>query len=40
RFKQYGIELSRKTIAHWMIKSSNLLNLIYQRLKEMALRKN
>ncbi len=36
-FKQYGIELSRKTMAQWMIKSGSLLNLIYQRLKEIQL---
>ncbi len=36
-FKQYRIELSRKTMADWMIKSSNLLTPIYQRLKEMQL---
>ena len=36
-FKQYGIELSRKTMADWMIKSSELLMAIYQRLKAMQL---
>ncbi len=36
-FKQYGIELSRKTMADWMIKSSELLMTIYQRLKEIQL---
>ena len=36
-FKQYGIELSRKTMADWMIKSSELLAPIYQRLKAIQL---
>jgi len=36
-FKQYGIELSRKTMADWMIKSSHLLQRIYQQLKETLL---
>ena len=31
-FKQHGIELSRKTMASWMIKSSELLEPVYQRL--------
>ena len=36
-FKQYGIELSRKTMADWMIKSSRLLQRIHQRLHEILL---
>jgi transposase len=36
-FKQYGIELSRKTMADWMIKSSELLTPIYQRLRTIQL---
>jgi len=36
-FKQYGIELSRKTMADWMIKSSRLLKRIHQRLHEILL---
>ena len=36
-FKQYGIELSRKTMADWMIKSSELLVPIYQQLKTIQL---
>ena len=36
-FKQYGIELSRKTMADWMIKSSELLTPIYQRLQTIQL---
>ncbi len=36
-FKQYGIELNRKSMAEWMIKSSHLLEGIYQRLKTIQL---
>jgi len=36
-FKQYGIELSRKTLASWMMQSSQLLLGIYQRLKHIQL---
>jgi len=36
-FKQYGIELSRKTMANWMIRCSELLIPIYQRLKTIQL---
>jgi len=36
-FKQYGIELSRKTMADWMIRCSELLVPIYQRLKTIQL---
>jgi len=39
-FKQYGIELSRKTMADWMIKSSELLIPIYQRLKTIQLQQS
>jgi len=39
-FKQYGIELSRKTMADWMIKSSELLVPIYQRLKTIQLQQS
>ncbi len=39
-FKQYGIELSRKTMADWMIKSSELLTGIYQYLKTMQLQQS
>jgi len=39
-FKQYGIELSRQTMADWMIRSSELLMPIYQRLKAMQLQQN
>ena len=36
-FRQYGIDLSRKTMADWMIKSSELLIPIYDRLKAVQL---
>ena len=36
-FKQYSIELSRKTMADWMIRCSELLVPIYQRLKTIQL---
>jgi transposase len=36
-FKQAGIGLSRKTQAEWMIKSSALLDVMYQRLKTIQL---
>ena len=36
-FKQYGIQLSRKTMSDWMIRSSEQLTLIYQRLKTIQL---
>ncbi|WDE09111.1 IS66 family transposase [Thalassomonas viridans] len=37
-FKQYGIELSRKTMADWMIKMGHLLEPLYQRLKTELLK--
>jgi transposase len=39
-FKQYGIALSRKTMADWMIKSSRLLQRIHQRLHEILLQQS
>ncbi len=39
-FKQYGIELSRKTMADWMIKSSEFLEPVYQRLYQDQLRQS
>ena len=36
-FKQYGIELSRKTMADWMIKSGDLFTPLYARLQEVLL---
>jgi transposase len=39
-FKQYGIELSRKTMADWMIRCSELLVPIYQRLKTIQLQQS
>ena len=39
-FRQYGIELSRKTMADWMIRCSELLVPIYQRLKTIQLQQS
>jgi transposase len=39
-FKQYGIELSRKTMADWMIRSGEILQPIYQRLKAVQLQQS
>jgi transposase len=36
-FRQYGIDLNHQTMADWMIKSSNLLMPIYNRLKAIQL---
>ncbi len=36
-FRQYGIDLSRKTMADWMIRSSELLIPVYDRLKTVQL---
>ena len=36
-FKQYGIALSRKTMADWMMKSSTLFSPLYTRLQEILL---
>eukprot|EP00494_Astrolonche_serrata_P013504 UN13626 len=36
-FRQYGIDLSRKTMADWMIRSGELLIPIYDRLKAVQL---
>ncbi len=36
-FKQYGIALSRKTMADWMMKSANLFKPLYARLQETLL---
>ena len=36
-FHQHGIELNRKTMASWMMRSSQLLNPLYQRLNELQL---
>ena len=33
-FKQYGIELSRKTTALWMMKSVDTLQIFYDMLSE------
>jgi transposase len=39
-FKQYGIALSRKTMADWMMKCSDLLAVLYQRLREQLLQQS
>ena len=36
-FKQYGIELSRKTMSDWMMKCAEILNPLYDRLHELIL---
>ena len=36
-FKQYGIALSRQTMADWMMKSSELFKPLYERLQEILL---
>jgi len=36
-FKQYGIELSRKTLSSWMIRCATLLTPLYDRLIEIQL---
>ncbi|MGJ8694603.1 MAG: IS66 family transposase [Thalassotalea sp.] len=39
-FKQYSIELSRKTMADWMIKSGDLFTPLYQRLQAILLQQD
>ncbi|MFQ3236795.1 MAG: transposase [Paraglaciecola sp.] len=39
-FKQYGIDLSRKTMGQWMIKSQLALQILYERLKEILLQQS
>tara|TARA_R110001583_G_scaffold161049_1_gene312957 strand:- start:191 stop:1753 length:1563 start_codon:yes stop_codon:yes gene_type:complete len=39
-FKQYGIELSRKTMADWMIKSQLALQILYERMREILLQQS
>lgn len=36
-FKQYGIELSRKTTAQWMMKCADILQILYDRLRRILL---
>jgi len=36
-FKQYGIELSRKTMSDWMMKCAEILTPLYDRLHELIL---
>jgi transposase len=39
-FRQYGIDLSRKTMAQWMIKSQLALQILYERLREILLQQS
>ena len=39
-FKQYGIDLSRKTMADWMIRCSESLEVLYTLLRQMLLRQS
>jgi len=39
-FKQYGIELSRKTMANWMMKSATLFEPLYALLQTILLQQN
>jgi len=39
-FKQYGIELNRKTMSVWMIRSSQILMPVYERLKTIQLQQH
>ena len=39
-FKQYGIELNRKTMSAWMMLSSQILMPVYERLKIVQLQQN
>jgi transposase len=39
-FKQYGIELSRQTMASWMLKLTPLLNRIYQHYQQILLQQS
>jgi hypothetical protein len=39
-FKQYGIDLSRKTMAQWMMKSQLALQILYERLGEILLQQS
>jgi hypothetical protein len=39
-FKQYSIELSRKTMADWMMKSAKLLEPLYDRLHELIFKQS
>lgn len=39
-FKQYGIALSRQTMASWMLKLTPLLNRVYQRYQQILLQQS
>lgn len=37
-FKQYGIELSRQTMADWMMRSADILQILYDHLRQILLK--
>lgn len=39
-YKRIGLSLSRQTLSNWMIKSSQLLDIIYRHMKQTLLSKN
>ena len=39
-FSRYGLDLSRQTLANWILKSSDLMDLIYQGMKQALLRQS
>ena len=39
-YKRIGLSLSRQTLSNWMIKSSQLLDIIYQHMKQTLLSKD
>lgn len=38
QFKQWGIHLSRRTMSDWMMKSSQLLQVLYDKIKSILIR--
>ena len=36
-FKQYGIEMNRKTLSDWMLRCSDILQVLYDRMKSIQL---
>ena len=36
-FKKYGIEMSRKTLSDWMLRCSDILQVLYDRIKSIQL---
>jgi len=39
-YERVGLSLSRQTLSNWMLKSSDLLDIIYQKMKDELLSKN